>query len=248
MSVEMNHRINPNLIRTASRGLLHLLSKGVTLMGEENIPKAGPAIVAVNHTGIAESLPPYVYLPETPVAFTKKDTLEIPVLGSFLKRLGSIPVRRDKVDVEALKDTQSVLVDHKGIIFICPEGTRGRDRDGNRTELKEAKSGVIYMAQKAANTLQQPIPISPWAIWGTEGVFPQVDEPVSIEKKFALRLDHVVVAVGEPYYIYPSDQRLTKENMALMRAQTDALMRRIRDMLPPKYHGYYADRIAVPSL
>jgi 1-acyl-sn-glycerol-3-phosphate acyltransferase len=238
MPVEMTHRrMNPDLVRNVSRGLLHLLSKDITLTGEEYIPKKGPAIVVTNHMGILEALPPYAYLPETPVMFTKRENFRIPLLGSILRKLGSIPVCRGEVDRQALRAATAVLVNWKGIIFTCPEGTRGRDRDGNRTVLKEAKYGVIFMAQRAANKLQEPVPISPWAIWGTEGVLPEVDESGPIKQRFALHRDHVFITVGAPYFIHPSDQKLTKENM---QTQIDSVMLQIRDMLPSKYHGYYA--------
>ncbi len=238
MSIETTHgRMNPNLVRNVSWRLLHLLSKDITLTGEEYIPKEGPAVVVTNHMGILEVLPPYVYLPETPVVFSKSENFRNPLLASFLRRLGSIPVYRGEVDRKALRAATTVLVNQRGIIFTCPEGTRGRDRDGNRTVLKKAKSGVIFIAQRAANELQKPIPISPWATWGTEGVFPEVDESGPIKQRLAFHRDHVFITVGMPYFIYPSDQKQTKENM---QTQIDFVMQQIRDMLPPKYHGYYA--------
>lgn len=201
------------------------------------MPKEGPAIVVTNHMGILEALPPFAYLPENPVVFTKMENFRAPLLASLLRKLGSIPVYRGEVDSQALKAVNTVLVYQKRIIFTCPEGTRGRDRDKDRLVLKEAKYGVIFMAQEAANKLQEPIPISPWAIWGTEGVLPEVDEPGPIKQRFAIHRDHVFITVGAPYFIYPSDQKQTKENM---QTQIDFVMQQIRDMLPLKYHGYYA--------
>ena len=143
------------------------------------------------------------------------------------------------MDRQALRAATTALVDEKSVIFTCPEGTRGRDKDGDRTVLKEAKSGVIFIAQIAANKLQKPIPISPWAVWGTEGVFPEVDESGPIKQRLMLCRDHVFITVGPPYFIYPSDQKPKKEDM---QAQIDSVMCRIRDMLPKKYHGYYANK------
>lgn len=238
MSVEAPHsRINPNLVRNISRRLLRLLSTDITLTGEEHIPKAGPAIVVTNHMGILEVVPPYAYLSETPVVFTKRENFYIPLLAGLLRKLGSIPVYRGEVDRQAIRAAVNTLAFQKGILFTCPEGTRGRDRDGNRTVLKKAKYGVIVMAMRAASILKQPIPISPWAIWGTEGVLPEVDESGPIRQRFALHRDHVFITVGAPYSIYPSDQKLTKEDM---QGKINDVMMQIRDMLPHKYHGYYA--------
>lgn len=241
MPVETRRQMNPNLVRIASRGLLRLLSRGITLTGEENIPKEGPAIVVSNHMAILEALTPFACLTQTPVIFTKKENLRITLIGSLLKELRSIPVNRGKVDRQTLRAATTVLVDEKGVIFACPEGTRGRDEDGNRTELKEAKSGIIFIAQIAANELQELIPISPWAVWGTEGVLPEVDEPGPIKQRFAFHREHVFITVGPPYFISPSDRWPTKENMQV---QIDSIMCRIRDMLPPKYHGFYAQKLS----
>lgn len=240
MAVETSvNRINPDLIRIASRGLLRSLSKGITLTGEEYIPREGPAIVVANHMGILEALAPFAYLNQTPVIFTKIENLEIPIIGSLLKNFGAIPVNRGKVDRQTLRAVTTVLVDEKGVIFACPEETRGRDRDGNRTALKEAKGGVIFIAQRAANELQQPIPISPWAVWGTEGVFPEIDESGPIKQRLMFHRDHVSINVGPPYYISPSNQWPTKESMQF---QIDSVMQQIKDMLPEKYHGFYANK------
>jgi 1-acyl-sn-glycerol-3-phosphate acyltransferase len=238
MTVEAIHGgMNPNFLRSVSRGLLQALSKGITLSGEENIPCKGPAIVITNHMGTLEALPPYVYLAETPILFTKKENLKILLLGNFLRSLGSIPVSRGDVDRSALREATEVLVNKKGIIFTCPEGTRGRDKDGDRTVLKKAKPGVIYIAQKAANELKEPITISPWAIRGTEYVLPTVDEPGPISQRFMIQRNHIFITIGTPYLIYPSDKRLIEEEM---QNQIDSLMLQIRDLLPAKYHGYYA--------
>ena len=86
MPVEMTgRRMDPNLVRNISRGLLRSLSRGITLTGEEHIPKEGPAIVVSNHMGILEAIAPFAYLTKTPVVFTKMENLELPLLGSLLK-------------------------------------------------------------------------------------------------------------------------------------------------------------------
>ena len=82
MSAETIHRqMNPNLIKNISNGLLRLFSKDITLTGEEFIPEEGPAIIATNHMGFLEVLPPYVYLPQPPIIFTKRENLKIPLVG-----------------------------------------------------------------------------------------------------------------------------------------------------------------------
>jgi len=242
MSLETAHRMNPDTVRFTSRQLLRFLSKGVTLTGEEFIPLHGPAIVVANHMGNIESLGPYAYLPETPVLIAKIENFEVPVVGDLLRRLHAIPVNREDIDSQVIKDASEVLKRQRGIIFTYPEGTRGRDTDGDRTVLKPAKGGVIFIAQLVANALNEPIPISPWAIWGTEGVLPVVDESGPLKHRFAIHRNPVNISIGEPLYINPSETRRGQDRKQFMEDQINTVMLRLRDMLPKQYHGYYANK------
>lgn len=226
--------------------ILSTMGKGITVEGREHISKKGPAIIVTNHMGLIEAVPPYVYSPQIPIAFSKKGNFQKPVLKNLLRGIGAIPANRDGVDTLAVRYAVRVLVNQKGIIFTCPEGTRGRDSLGNRTALKKAETGVIFIAQMAANKLQQTIPISPWAVWGTEGIWPEIEVE---EIPFADRIKNfhparAHVRIGEPYLVYPSTLRPTAERM---QSQINTVMLRIRDMLPEKYHGFYAEFKASPS-
>ena len=122
MSAETIHRqMNPNLIKNISNGLLRLFSKDITLTGEEFIPIEGPAIIAANHMGILEVLPPYIYSSQAPIIFTKRENLKIPLFGNLLKNFGAIPVNRGEVDRQALRTAITMLVNQKKILFTCPE-------------------------------------------------------------------------------------------------------------------------------
>ncbi len=238
MAIErLANQVKHEAISLVSYAVLRVLSHGITLEGKENLPRRGPAIVVNNHMGILEVLPPHIYLPDTPVTFTKVENLEIPVFSCLPKFLSAIPVHRGEVDRRAIYAAIDVLKKY-GILYTCPEGTRGRDKDRNRTVLKPAKPGIIYIAQHAANVLKTSIPIYPMAVWGTEGVLPQIDDTtIPVSKRLLIHRDNVHVSVGEPVFIHNSRDYSTPE---ARQSKIDEVMLKIRDMLPKKYHGYYA--------
>lgn len=239
MSVESGYRPNPDLIGVISRGLLRLASKGnIILEGLDNIPDVRPMAVVTNHMSVLDALIPYAFLPKTPRTLTKEENLQIPFLGTIIfKNLGAIPVRRGEVDRIALRAGTKVLVD-SGILYTCPEGTRGSDVEGNRTVLKPAKAGIIYMTQHAANELKKDIPIIPIVSWDDENVCAVIDDKdIPIRSRLAIHRKQIHIRIGPAYWIYPQIEGQPKKDK---QDQVDTIMRQFRDMLPLKYHGYWA--------
>lgn len=227
--------------------LFRLLENGVEIQGRENIPKQGPAIIVINHMGWAEFFLPAIFLSKLPTTMSRARTFDYPVLGALIRQLWAIPVNRGQVDRQALAQGMQTL--RQGGFFVTsPEGTRGRERDGTRRILKQAKNGVIYMAKKAAAELKQPIPISPWAVWGgTEWLLPEIDDNQSpLKDKLMYKRKKVYLKVAPPFLVQlpPPDQPLTHR---YLQPKSDALMVAIRDMLPPEYAGYYRGKQAVAA-
>jgi 1-acyl-sn-glycerol-3-phosphate acyltransferase len=200
------------------------------IAGKENIPAAGPLILASNHLNNAD--PPMIVLavrPRYATFMAKQEMIDWPVLGFALKHFGAFPVRRGEADRAALR-AASQVIESGGILVMFPEGTRSRT--GGMTE-GHPGSGLIALRTGA--------PVLPVAITGSEGIgWPWIFlKPRSVK--------HIRVTIGEPFHL-PPVERINSESTA---QATDIIMRRIAALLPPKYRGVYADteveRAAAPA-
>lgn len=221
--------------RVAGEIVFHILANGIEIGGSENLPQP-PYIVAINHMAWAEGPVLSLYLPHLPHPMTKAENFEMKGIGFIARKMGYFPVRRGEPDMSAIKTALHLLREGE-VLVIPPEGTRGRDKE--RTVLKEAKAGIIYLARKAK------VPIVPIALWGTEDILPLIEEEgVSFSEILSLLSpfgkEKIYVRIGEPFEEHFS---LPEEplNSEMMMPYAHRLMIRIRDLLPPKYHGYYAD-------
>ncbi len=114
----------------------------IRVYGLENVPMEGSAIVIANHRSgfdppMAGSLMP------RPVHFmTNVELFSYPVLPWIFKYVQAYPVRRGRPDRQAIRHSLEIL--QKGeVILMFPEGHRTETGD-----LQEARSGVVYLAQK----------------------------------------------------------------------------------------------------
>ena len=92
--------------------------------GRENIP-AGPALIAAKHQAFWEV---FALVPEfdRPTFILKKELMKIPLFGWYARKLGMIPVDREKRGAalqSILVGATSAVADGRQII-IFPEGTR----------------------------------------------------------------------------------------------------------------------------
>ncbi|MDR3049704.1 MAG: 1-acyl-sn-glycerol-3-phosphate acyltransferase [Elusimicrobiota bacterium] len=94
--------------------------------GEQNIPKAGGAIIAPNHTSWFD--PPLTgSAMRRPLNFmAKQELFEIPIFGSIIKKTNAFPVKRGSQDFSAMRRAFSLLSDGR-LLLMFPEGTRSKD-------------------------------------------------------------------------------------------------------------------------
>jgi len=218
--------------RAAGEALFHLLGKGIEVKGRENLPSRPPYLIAFNHMGWAEALALVFCLPVKPAFMVKREAFNSRPLAMIIRQLGGFPVSRGEIDRQALK-TAVRLLNNGGVLAVAPEGTRGRGEE--RSGLKRAKRGVIYLACKA----DQPVPIVPVAVWGTEGVFPLIEEPLPWPQRLYFRRAPVRVRIGPPFrehYSFADQPYIGREDSQRLACR---LMEAIRDLLPREYHGVY---------
>ena len=126
------------------RGLLGAIW-GIKTTGLENVPLEGPLIIAANHASLVDGpLVGSVIAPRRrPFAMGKKELFEKPVLGWWLRGIGSFPVDRSGDATSALRAALAVL-ERGGCLYMAPEGTRVKP-----SERRAPKAGVSFLSARA---------------------------------------------------------------------------------------------------
>lgn len=200
-------------------GWLAWLVGGVTVIGEEHVPREGAYVLVSNHTSLAD--PPILgwalghRLGRVVHFMAKEEMRRWPVIGWLATQSGVFFVRRGEGDRASQRVALETLRRGEPIaIFI--EGTRSRDG-----QLGEGKAGATLLAMRAG------APVLPVAIAGSQRLFPG--------KSRVPHRTHMTVRVGEPFTLdHHPDGRLDREALA---AGTDRIMREIAALLPPSQRG-----------
>jgi 1-acyl-sn-glycerol-3-phosphate acyltransferase len=127
----------------------------VRVTGTEHIPKTGGFILAANHSSYFD--PPLVgsWSTRQMYFFAKRELFNSRLLGSILRRVNALPVKRGVIDRQAVG--MSIEVVKRGFgLTVFPEGTRSRD-DG----FLKPKPGIGLIAKQAR------CPIVPCYLHGT---------------------------------------------------------------------------------
>jgi len=111
--------------------------------GLENLPTAGPVIIAANHVTNFDVFPMQLCLPRPIFFMGKAELFKFPPFGAVLRNLGGFPVYRGEKDQWAMRHAAKVLA-HGQVLGMFPEGTRSNGRG-----LTLAKTGVARLAIEA---------------------------------------------------------------------------------------------------
>ncbi len=135
------------------------------VVGKENVPRGGGALLVSNHLSVFDPLLiPSACLRIRPVelayAPAKAELFDIPFLGGLMKAFGAFPVKRGSGDVRAMRRIIRLMKEEKVVIF--PEGTRSED--GSMGRGNRALGRLIYEAR--------PVVI-PVTVSGTEKLLPK---------------------------------------------------------------------------
>jgi 1-acyl-sn-glycerol-3-phosphate acyltransferase len=139
------------------KGVFRILGMKLDVLGEENIPLTGGAILAINHTSYLDFAlggVPADMRGRRLVRFMAKDSVfRHPVGGPLMRGMKHIPVNRDdgsEAFARAVSDAE-----RGELIGVFPEATMSRS-----LEIKEIKSGAVRMAQAA------DVPLIPMIVFG----------------------------------------------------------------------------------
>ena len=149
----------------ASLCLRIFLSTKIIIKGEENIIKDKKFFIASSHQSMFETF----YLQtifNSPVFILKKELLMLPIFGWYLKKIGSISIKRNKISKENLgffDDISKQISSSDRPLIIFPQGTRLLPED--RTPFKKGSSRIY----EELNISCQPIAINSGNTWPKKG-------------------------------------------------------------------------------
>jgi len=149
----------------ASFCLQIFLSTKIIIKGEENIIRNKKFFIAASHQSMFETFFLQTIF-NSPVFILKKELLIIPLFGWYLKKIGSISIKRNKVSKENLgffNDISKQVNSSDRPIIIFPQGTRLPPED--RVPFKKGSSR-IYEELKIPC---QPIAINSGNTWPKNG-------------------------------------------------------------------------------
>ncbi len=201
-----------------------LLVWRVRVEGRRHVPTRGPVILAPNHVAFLDSFFLPLVLRRRVTFVAKAEYFDSWRTRWFFKAAGQIPMRREggSASERALAAARQVLAAGR-VLGIYPEGTRSPDG-----RLYRGHTGVARLA------LGTGVPVVPVGLVGTADV-----QPVGTNKVRPFRT--VTVRFGEPLDLtrFRRDQ---VDDPLVLRAITDELMFRIRELTGQSYVDRYAKK------
>jgi 1-acyl-sn-glycerol-3-phosphate acyltransferase len=205
-------------------GLAKLLWKYLglkfTFKGDENIPRSGGAILAINHVGYLDfALTGTAALPaKRYVRFmAKREIFDNKFAGPLMRGMHHISVDRANGSasfVAALRALKS-----GEIIGIFPEATISKS-----FEIKELKTGVVRLAMGAG------VPIIPTIVWGSQRIWTK-----GVPRDLRHRRVPVTIAFGKPILIRRDEDAAGAE--VSLRETMIAMLHQVQDQYPDSHLG-----------
>ncbi len=146
--------------------LKFFLSTRIEIKGLENIIKDKKFFIASSHQSMFETF----YLQtifNAPVFILKKELLQIPIFGWYLKKIGSISIKRNKITKDNLgffNEVLNIISNSERPLIIFPQGTRVLPNE--RVQFKKGSSR-IYEELKIPC---QPVAINSGYVWPKKGI------------------------------------------------------------------------------
>ena len=143
-----------------------ILSTDIVIKGKDNMINDKKFFIASSHQSMFETFFLQTIF-NSPVFILKNELIKVPIFGWYLKKIGSIPVKRDKVTKDNLnffEDISEKIKNSKRPIVIFPQATRVLPED--RPPFKKGASRIY----EKLNILCQPIAINSGCVWPKKGM------------------------------------------------------------------------------
>ena len=146
--------------------LKFFLATKIEVKGKENIIQNEKFFIASSHQSMFETF----YLQtifNAPVFILKKELLLIPIFGWYLKKIGSISIKRNKISKDNLgffEQISEIISNSERPLIIFPQGTRVLP-----TERPPFKKGASRIYQEL-RIICQPVAINSGYVWPKKGI------------------------------------------------------------------------------
>jgi 1-acyl-sn-glycerol-3-phosphate acyltransferase len=181
--------------------LKFFLSTKIIIKGKENIINNEKFFISASHQSMFETF----YLQtifNSPVFILKKELLLIPIFGWYLKKIGSISIKRNKITKDNLgffEDVTKLISNSKRPLIIFPQGTRVLPNE--RPSFKKGASRIYEKLKIPC----QPVAINSGYVWPKKG-------PKSSHKTITVSiLKPIIAGLSKEEFINNLEKNIYKE-------------------------------------
>lgn len=210
-------------LEITAKALVKAVGSPITYQGLDNIPQAGGAVIAINHTSYVDWLPAALavhYRGRRIRYMIKAEMQQVKSVNFLIKHTKTIPVNRGAgadayaVAVQRLREGE--------VVGLMPEATISRS-----FELKDFKTGAARMA------LDAQVPIVPLIVWGAQRIWTK-DHPRNVGRKKI----PITVAAGPSLLPHGDVDALESE----LRDEMTAVLRQVQEDYPHPEGAYWVPR------
>lgn len=201
------------LLHLVVNRLMRLLAE-VTVIGAENMPRAGGVLLICNHLTNLDALAVGMCFKRELHFMAKVELYRNPFMAWLIPRVNGFPVRRGEADRAALRRAEELLLNGR-VVGLFPEGHRSRSG-----VIQDSRGGVALLARRTHK------PILPVAVMGTEHL--RTGELLAWRP---WRRPTITVTVGTPFTLPQPVGRADYTALA------NVIMGRVAELLPEPYRG-----------
>ncbi len=203
------------------RGLCRLVfitAFGIRSFGRKNIPKKGGALLACNHQSFLDPMAVGLCLGRQVHYLARESLFRKPGFGWLIRSVNAFPVKRDTVDLAAVKESLRRLKDGQ-LLLLFGEGTRSQDG-----RIAPLQPGMAMMARRTK------VPLIPVVIDGAFEAWPR-------NKKFC-SIHAIRVMYGQPITTQQMANLSDKEAVQIIYQRQQEMQHLLRHRYGRKPYSY----------